>query len=435
MYLRFPQIKLYPHQKRIFEAVRNNKHVLAIIHRRSGKDVCCVNLWVYRALIRVGTHVYLFPQTNQSRAVIWNGMDFDGNPFLNNIPSCLIKKKNEARMEIELINGSRLLLCGSNNYDSLMGSNPVTIIYSEYALHHPLARQYLNPILVQNNGLEIIQSTPRGKNHLFDVYDIVRDNPKYHVEYLNIKETFKCDGSPIITESQIADARNMGMSEEMFQQEFLVSFEVGNLGAYFTREMAEMDKEGRITNLVCNPNQPLHTAWDLGSSDATACWLFQLDGNYINLLHIIHDNSQPLKWYLEKADLIRQSLKCKWGNHFAPHDILQKHQGYEHCESRIIQARRAGWNFQVTPKVNFDDGIESMRYIFPKLRIDKNNCKIGVTAIREYQRLYDDIKGCYATKPLDNWATHIADALRYLALNYRRLYDIPQPPSTYKTNL
>ena len=70
-------------------------------------------------------------------------------------------------MEIKLINGSRLVLAGSNNIDSLMGTNPVTIIYSEFALHHPLARQYLNPILIQNEGLEIIQSTPRGKNHLW----------------------------------------------------------------------------------------------------------------------------------------------------------------------------------------------------------------------------------------------------------------------------
>ena len=226
----------------------------------------------------------------------------------------------------------------------------------------------------------------------------------------------------------------MGMSEELFQQEFMVSFDIGNLGAYFTREMAEMDREGRITNLIANPNLPLHSAFDLGGTDATAGWLFQIEGRYINLLHILHDTGQPLKYYLDKAEQIRLSLKCKWGNHYMPHDVKQEHQGWEQVESRLTQARRHGWFFQVTPKVNFEDGIEAIRYIFPRIRIDKNNCVIGVRAIREYQREYDEVRACYKPKPLDNWATHIVDSMRYLALNYRRLHDIPQAPHTYETS-
>ena len=98
----------------------------------------------------------------------------------------------------------------------------------------------------------------------------------------------------------------------------------------------------------------------------------------------------------------------------------------------IINIILRNLNFQVTQKVNFEDGIESIRYIFPKLRIDKNNCQIGIRAMREYQREYDEVRACYKPKPLDNWSTHITDALRYLALNYRRLHDIPQAPSQYQ---
>jgi hypothetical protein len=118
-----------------------------------------------------------------------------------------------------------------------------------------------------------------------------------------------------------------------------------------------------------------------------------------------------------------------------PHDVKQSHQGWEQVESRLMQARKAGWFFQITPKVNFDDGIEAMRYVFPKLRIDKNNCQIAIRALSEYQRVYDEVNACYKPKPLDNWTTHITDALRYLALNYRRLYDIPQAPRSYESSL
>ena len=420
----------------MFKAIVNGKNVIAIIHRRAGKDIFCLQAWLLRGLQRVGTHVYLFPLYAQARSVIWDGMDYDGKPFMSAIPDALIMKRNEARMQITLFNGSKLILAGSNNYDSLMGTNPVTIIHSEFALHNPLARQYLNPILVQNDGLEIIQTTPRGQNHAFEVFEMVKDNPKYHVEHLGVDQTFKADGKTrIITPEMIEDAKGRGMSDGMIRQEFYVDFEVGNLGAYFTRQIGDMEREQRVCTLRPNPNLPLHTVWDLGGTDATAGWLFQIDGNFINLLFLLHDSGLGLKHYLDKAEKIRQSIGCPWGNHFMPHDVRQKHQGWEHTESRLTQARKHGWLLQVTPTVAFEDGIEAIRYLFPKLRIDKQNCALGLRAMREYQRLYKEGTGTYSKTPLDNWTVHIMDALRYLAVNYRRLYDIPQPPIKYDTSL
>jgi len=402
-----------------------------------GKDTISVEAWLLRALSRVGTHIYLFPLVQQARSVIWKGMNADGKPFLSAIPEILIAKKNEARMEIELINGSRMVLGGSNHFNGHMGSNPVTIIYSEFSLHNPLARSYLNPILIENDGMEILQFTPRGKNHAWDVLDMVRDHENYLVQHLTCEQTFKDKEKTIrvITKEKILEAKKMGMSEEMIRQEFYCDFDVGNVGAYFTREMSDMQQEARITPLRPNPRLPLHSVWDLGGTDATAGWLFQVEGKYIHLLYILHDSGHGLKHYLEKAEMVRKSFGCEWGQHFMPHDVRQGHQGWEQAESRLVTARKHGWFFQVTPRVNFEDGIESMRYIFPKLKIDKLNCEIGIRAIREYQRDFDEIKGCYKTKPLDTWATHIVDALRYLAVNYRRLYDTPQPPVQYQTTL
>lgn len=438
MYIKVPYGMIPRHyQIEFLQAVREGKNVCSVIHRRAGKDVISVQAWLLRALTRVGTHVYLFPLIQQARAVIWKGMDFDGRPFLAAIPDALISKKNEARMEIELINGSRMVLGGSNNYNGLMGTNPVTIIYSEFSLHNPLARQYLNPILVQNRGIEIFQFTPRGKNHGWEVMDQVRDNPRYFVQHLTCEQTFVDPEKTIrvIPESFIVEAKAMGMSEEHIRQEFYCDFDVGNIGAYFTREMSDMEQEGRLTFVKPNPALPLHTVWDLGGTDATACWLFQLEGRYINLVGLIHDSGYGLKWYLDKVEQLRQSFGCRWGNHFMPHDVKQAHQGWEQAESRLMIARQHGWFFQVTPKVNFEDGIEAMRYIFPKMRIDKTNCQIGIRAIREYQRQYDEQRACYQSKPMDNWATHIVDALRYLAVNYRRLYNTPQQTIKYDTSL
>ena len=411
-----------------------DKNVCAVIHRRAGKDIFSLQAWLLRGLRRIGTHVYLFPLHKQARSVIWQGLDFDGKPFMDAIPNALVAKKNEARMEIDLFNGSKLVLAGSNNYDGLMGTNPVTIIYSEFSLHNPLARQYLNPILVQNKGKEILQYTPRGMNHGFEVYQQVKDLLDYHIEHLSVEQTFKHDGvTPIISPQDIQRAKDLGMSEELIRQEFYVDFEVGNLGAYYTREMGDMEREARLTIIGPDRRLKLHSIWDLGGTDATAGLLFQVTGKYIHILYLLHDTGKGLKHYLEEAERVRQSMGLEWGHHFGPHDIDQKHQGWEHAESRLMQARKHGWHFQMVPKVSLEDGIEAVRFMFPRLRIDKSNCSLLIRALREYQRHYDDLKARFDPKPLDNWAIHIADAVRYLGVQYKRLYAIPQEPATYST--
>ena len=434
MYIRIPNIEPYPHQARMFRAMVEDKNVCAVIHRRAGKDIFSLQAWLLRGLRRIGTHVYLFPLHKQARSVIWQGLDYDGKPFMDAIPPALIAKKNEARMEIDLFNGSKLILAGSNNYNGLMGSNPVTIIYSEFSLHNPLARQYLNPIIVQNKGKEILQFTPRGMNHAFEAYNQIRELPDYHVEHLSVEQTFKHDGvTPIITKADIQRAKELGMSDELIRQEFYVDFEVGNLGAYYTREMGDMVREGRICPLKPDPRLKLHSVWDLGGTDATAGILFQVTGKYIHILYLIHDTGRGFKSYLDEADRVRSNFGCEWGMHFGPHDIDQKHQGWEHTESRLMQARKYGWHFNMVPKVAFEDGIEAVRYMLPRVRIDKTYCDLLVRALREYQRTFDEKLGTYKKQPLENWAVHIADGIRYLAVQYKRLYDINLPTAKYST--
>jgi hypothetical protein len=98
-----------------------------------------------------------------------------------------------------------------------------------------------------------------------------------------------------------------------------------------------------------------------------------------------------------------------------------------------MSARKYGWHFQMIPKVSFEDGIEAVRYLFPKMRIDKSGGDLIIRALREYQRLFNETRGVYDKKPLENWAVHIADAIRYLGVIYRRLYDTPMAPTTYST--
>ena len=119
------------HQREILRALNHYRSIYCLIHRRYGKTLTGVNLLLICALRRVGLHLYLFPQTNQCRLVIWTGRGKDGIKFLDRIPKTLIKKINNADMSVELINGSICKFVGSNNFDALVGGNPLTIVLKE----------------------------------------------------------------------------------------------------------------------------------------------------------------------------------------------------------------------------------------------------------------------------------------------------------------
>ena len=44
---------------------------------------------------------------------------------------------------------------------------------------------------------------------------------------------------------------------------------------------------------------------------------------------------------------------------------------------------------------------------------DKENCKQGLEALRQYKTEYDDKRQVFSNKPLHNWCSHAADAMRY----------------------
>jgi len=75
-------------------------------------------------------------------------------------------------MKITLANRSIMQLVGSDNVDSLVGTNPRGVVFSEYALQSPLAYQFLRPILLANDGWALFISTPRGKNHMWELFNI-----------------------------------------------------------------------------------------------------------------------------------------------------------------------------------------------------------------------------------------------------------------------
>jgi hypothetical protein len=205
----------------LFDAILNKdyKRVLLIWPRRSGKDIAAFNLCIRSALRRPQVIYYIFPSYAQGKKVIFDSVTTEGKRILSFIPNEVIESINSQEMKIRFINGSLLQIVGSDNYDSLMGTNPQLCVFSEYALQDPRAYQYIRPILTANDGIALFLSTPRGKNHLWTLYEIAMNSKDWFLQKLTVEDT---NHIPL---HEIAKERASGeMSDDLIQQEYYTSF-------------------------------------------------------------------------------------------------------------------------------------------------------------------------------------------------------------------
>lgn len=404
--------------------IDNYKHMLWVLHRRAGKSLTAFNMLVIAACRKPGLYLYLLPLQTQARKVIWRAIGGDAIPFLDHVPKCIIKKINNTDMSIELLNGSIIQFAGSNMYDNLVGIGACCIMYDEFSISNPLAREYLSPILLESGGTEIVFGTPRGHNEFYDLYKMALDNPRWYVKKLTIDETRKENNQHVITEDQIEEERKAGKSEELIQQEYYCSFNIGNVGAYFTEEIGEAEYDRRIIDFPLEDfiDYPVNTCFDIGVHDATAVVLFVCRDSKIHFIYSFEDNNKGLDYYWNELQILKKKLGFrKWGYHWAPHDIRMR-EWSSSARTRLSIASELGLHFLVVPRVTVSDRIEAGRAFFKDCVFHKTNCSYLVRCLREYRREFDEEKKIFKDKPLHNWCSHMADSYTYAAVAWREQF-------------
>lgn len=403
----------------MMDAIENKgyRRVLAILPRRAGKDVTAFNLAVRQCIRKVCVVYYIFPTYAQAKKVIWDSITNSGERFLDYIPSELIATKNSQEMKITFTNGSLLQLVGSDNYDSLVGTNPAAIIFSEYALQDPRAYQYLRPILLASDGWALFVSTPRGKhNHLWELWNIASESPDWYAYKLSVEDTKH------ISLDEIEKERQEGlMSEDMIFQEYFCSFDMGIEGAYYTKYLDRMRLENRIGGVPWENGFKVHTAWDIGVRDSTAIIFFQTIGQTIRIIDYYEHSKEGLEHYVQ----VLRNKPYVYGRHIAPHDIKVKEFGTG--ITRLEKARQLGISFTLASDLSIVDGIEAVRTTLGKVWIDETKCINLVKALESYRQEYDAKRKIYKDHPLHDFSSHGADAMRYLAVSISKTRDGSTP--------
>ena len=402
-----------------FEPDARRKRGVSVWHRRAGKDLFAINLIAKEAHKRVGTYWHLFPTYRQAKNVIWQGKTKDGRPFLSHFPEDLVESTNGTDLRVTFKNGSAYQLVGTDNIDSLVGTNPIGAVFSEYSIQDPSAWDYIRPILAENDGWALFIYTARGKNHGFKLYEMAKANPRWFCQVLRAGDngTKREDGSPVISDATIDEERASGMDEAMIGQEYFCSFDAPMVGAYYGSQMAQAQKDGRITKVPWEPKIPVNTFWDLGIGDSTSIWFSQTVGMEEHVIDYYEASGEGLAHYANllkgKKDGYERFADYIFGTHWAPHDIEARELGSG--KSRIETARGLGIKFRVVPRHNVEDGIEAVRNVLPTVWFDEKRCDRGIECLRSYRKEWDDRLKVYRDNPLHDWSSHGADAFRMFA--------------------
>ena len=392
-YLEMLGIEPLASQIAIINAINNPKYrfICAALSRRQGKT--------YIANI-IGQLVSLVPNSNIliiSPNYALSQISFDLQRNLIKHFDLEVKRDNAKDKIIELSNGSTVRMGSINQVDSTVGRSYDLIIFDEAALSGDGRDAFnvaLRPTLDKSNSKAIFVSTPRGKSNWFaEFYD--RGYNDQFPEWASIKATYH--DNPRMSQSDIDEAKNT-MSDAEFRQEYEADFNTyeGQIWK-FNAETSTADLRSMDTSKM-----DMIAGMDVGYRDPTAFCVLGYDWDTEKFY--VFDEYLDAERTTDKHAAEIQKLIKKWDIDYIYIDSAAQQTRFDFAQNFDIST--------INAKKSLTDGIGHIASI-----IDNNNlivdqrCEHTLRCLDQYQ--WDPNPNLVREKPKHNFASHMADALRY----------------------
>lgn len=387
--------KLHDLQYRIFSDP--SRFVLVSAGRRFGKTVLALVKIITEALkVKKSKIWYIAPTYRQAEMIAWKML-------FEMIPEKLIRKKNEVKLEIILINGSEISLKGADNEDSLRGVGLDGVVLDEYAtMKVNVWQEIIRPTLSDRQGWALFIGTPKGKNHFWELFVKGQKKDGGFSSY-----QAKTEDNPYIPRSEIKEAREQ-LNERYFRQEYEASFEdyTGLIWPEFTQEHV-------IDPIVIPSFYEKPAALDPAVTGTTAVLFSAVDedGN----LYITDEYYEQNKRASEVSDSIRGKASIYFGDPAGKQKRVER-QGV--AFSLFDEYADNGINL-VPAQNDVTAGINRVAEYFKsgKIRIFKN-CKNLIYELERYHwsESRETSQGVIDPKPYKS-LDHLCDCLRYLVMS------------------
>ena len=357
---------------------------------------------------------YVAPYRSQAKSVAWDYLKYFSRP--------IAKSTNEADLIIELLNGAKIRLFGADNADAMRGLGFDGLYLDEYGDFKPSVwGNVVRPALSDKQGWCVFGGTPKGKNQFWNIYETSKKLPN---EWFSL--SLPASKSKLLPESELQAAQAQ-LAEDQYLQEYECSFEAAIIGAIWGTEMRKVSEDGRITKVENQIEVKTHTAWDLGHTDDTAIWWYQVIGGEIHIVDFFALSGGTIEEFVSKI----KEKPYNYGKHYLPHDARARTLASGGKSVIEQMAAHLGINnLAIVPSLTVQDGIQAVRMALPRCWFDAERCADGIEALRQYQREYDEDKKAFRQTPKHDWTSHPADAMRMLAISWREEpKDKPPDPS------
>lgn len=389
-------------------------------HRRAGKDTSDYCYMVKEAYITPGNYYYIFPTSEDARRALWEKVDKTGFRTLYHCPEGIAKfSHTEMKITIDCFNGkgqSFIRVIGfDKNPDSIRGISCAGAVVSEDAFSDPEVLKILMPAIKESNGWLIVNSTPNGKNHFYDLWMGVQDDDNWFKSELQTLWPDRPNYSGLFSLEEIQEDVNAGIVEpDDVEREYGVSFESSKKGTIYAAQLADAQLSERIGTIGYIKNKTVSTLWDIGANDQTSVWFFQNNGNFIDFISFFEGKGLG-------TDALAQMLLdkgYKYNQHILPHDAGQKKQGREvksfsdYFEDSLRDLGVSGRVLVLPRTTDKKMSILGTKERFPCYRFDSIECAEGLHHIGEYHRQYNKRTKMYSDEPMHDEHSNAADALR-----------------------
>ena len=397
------------------------RHAELVWHRRGGKDDLSLHWTACAAHQRVGNYWHMLPQANQARKALWEAVNpHTGKKRIDEaFPTDLRRSSQDNEMLIRFKFGSTWQVVGSDNFNSLVGSPPIGLVFSEWPLCDPAAWAYLMPILEENGGWVIFNGTPRGRNHAYRSVKASIKNPGSFGEILSAEETAIFTSAQLQKiRQELIDVYGEEYGQSVFEQEYLVSFDAANLGAILGRGMAKADREGRISDEYdYDPKgSPIEISSDLGRRDASSWWFWQPCVGGYRIVDFDRDSGLDAEEWCVRLNKRIKDRKYKLGKIWLPHDAKAKTIAAKYTVVETFLMQYGSGIVAIVPNTTVQDRINAGRRILPRCTFHATKTEKGRDGLCSWSYVYDEERKEFSKEPDHNWASHDGDGFSYGAV-------------------
>lgn len=237
----------------------------------------------------------------------------------------------------------------------------------------------------------------------------------------------------LLSKEIIAEREKMRQDNpELFAHVWLGEPLTNKTGSVFGSQLAKAEIDGRIGSVPYDASAGVYAVFDLGVSDSTAIWWYQMIGREIHMIDYYENSGQELGHYISML----HNKGYNYTTIYLPHDAKQRE--LQTGKTRVEFFNQNGFhNIEVLRPTNFNLGDDDINLIarptFSRVWIDREKCARGLECLRAYHYEYDEKNKLLKSKPEHDWSSHASSAFIYAMMAATESSEAQQLRVKFKT--